>query len=206
MENKLQQLTEKLYNEGLSKGRKDADDLVAEAQKKSHQIISEAKARAGKIAEDARHQADELKVNVENEIRLASAQMISSLKQQIEKLIVAETVTSQVSAAWKDGSFIKELIIETVKAWDPSSVNNTLQVLVPEDKQQGLTEEVKAAISQELAENTEIITDSRTKVPFRIVPGSGSYYISFTDADFDALFKAYIRPKISKLLFGNKHE
>ena len=206
MENKLQQLTEKLYNEGLSKGRKDADDLVAEAEKQSKHIISEAKAQAGKIAEDARRQAEELKVNTENEVRLASAQMMSALKQQIEKMIVAETITPQVNAAWQDGSFIKELVIETVKAWNPSSEDNALQVLLPEDRQQKLAEEVKASIGRALAGNVEVVTDSRAKVPFRIAPGTGGYYISFTDADFVALFKAYIRPKVSKLLFGDKNE
>ena len=32
MENKLQQLTQKLYDEGLEKGRAEADRLVAEAR------------------------------------------------------------------------------------------------------------------------------------------------------------------------------
>ena len=35
MENKLQKLTEQLYEEGLSKGRADAEKLVADAQTKA---------------------------------------------------------------------------------------------------------------------------------------------------------------------------
>ena len=35
MENKLQQLTHKLYEEGLEKGRSEAEKCVAEAQEKA---------------------------------------------------------------------------------------------------------------------------------------------------------------------------
>ena len=43
MDNKLQELTDKLYNEGLSKGKQEAEALKAAAAKESEQIISEAR-------------------------------------------------------------------------------------------------------------------------------------------------------------------
>ena len=47
MENiKLQELTEKLYNDGLEKGRSEAERLVAEAKESAAKIIAEAKAEA----------------------------------------------------------------------------------------------------------------------------------------------------------------
>ena len=49
MENKLQQLTQKLYDEGLEKGRAEADRLVAEAQKEAAKIVAEARAQAEDI-------------------------------------------------------------------------------------------------------------------------------------------------------------
>ena len=206
MENKLQQLTEKLYNEGLSKGRQDADDLVSKAKKESQQIVADANSVAAGIIADAQKQADELRANTENEIRLASSQMISSLRQQIGKMIISEVITPQVSGAWKDGSFVKELIVEAVKAWNPASEDNSLQVILPQGKEQELDWQVKEAVGAKIAAGVDIVTDSRVKVPFRIAPGTGGYYISFTDADFDALFKAYIRPKVSKLLFGDSND
>ena len=42
MENKLQQLTQKLYEEGLEKGRSEAEKCVAEAQEKAAKIIADA--------------------------------------------------------------------------------------------------------------------------------------------------------------------
>ena len=46
MENKLQQLTQKLYDEGLEKGRAEAERLVSEAKSEAAKIIADAKAEA----------------------------------------------------------------------------------------------------------------------------------------------------------------
>ena len=54
MDNKLQELTDKLYNEGLSKGKQEAEALKAAAAKESEQIISEARKEADRILEAAR--------------------------------------------------------------------------------------------------------------------------------------------------------
>ena len=49
MENKLQQLTQKLYDEGLEKGRAEAERLVSEAKSEAAKIIADAKAEAEAI-------------------------------------------------------------------------------------------------------------------------------------------------------------
>lgn len=46
MENKLEQLTRKLYDEGLEKGRAEADRVLAEARKEAGRIVAEAHAEA----------------------------------------------------------------------------------------------------------------------------------------------------------------
>ena len=40
MENKLQELTKKLYDEGLEKGRAEADRLVGEAKNEAAKIVA----------------------------------------------------------------------------------------------------------------------------------------------------------------------
>ena len=53
MENKLQQLTQKLYDEGLEKGRAEADKLVADAKAEARKIVAEARAEAEEIVKKA---------------------------------------------------------------------------------------------------------------------------------------------------------
>ena len=53
MENKLEQLTRKLYDEGLEKGRAEADRVLAEARKEAERIVAEAHAEADSIVRKA---------------------------------------------------------------------------------------------------------------------------------------------------------
>ena len=39
---------------------------------------------------------------------------------------------------------------------------------------------------------------------FRIGPKDGGYYLSFTDADFNALLDEYLRPQVAGLLYGEE--
>ena len=41
---KLQELTDKLYQEGLEKGRAEADSLVSEAKSQAEKIVADARA------------------------------------------------------------------------------------------------------------------------------------------------------------------
>ena len=50
MQNKLQELTDKLYNEGLSKGKQEAELLRANAKKEAEKIIADAKNEAAQMA------------------------------------------------------------------------------------------------------------------------------------------------------------
>lgn len=201
MENKLQQLTEKLYNEGLSKGRAEAEALVAKANATSTAIIAEARQKAETIVVEAKRAAEKLRTNTDNEIRMASGQLKSALRQDVERMVQMQVVTPQVSAAWQDGSFIKELIQTSVNALGDQAG----KVILPENRGEAFVAEVRNALAERFGADpgVEVLTDGRVKVPFRIAPKDGGYYISFTDADFDALFASYLRPRVAEMLFGN---
>ena len=63
--NKLQELTQKLYNEGLEKGRSEADRLVAEAKAEAAKILAEAKAEAApEVAPKVEENGEDRKLTV----------------------------------------------------------------------------------------------------------------------------------------------
>ena len=72
MQNKLQEMTDKLYNEGLSKGKQEGEEILARSRKEAEEII----AQAQKQAEEVRKAAEALeaaKVRAEREIILKRA-------------------------------------------------------------------------------------------------------------------------------------
>ena len=69
MQNKLQELTDKLYNEGLSKGKQEGEELVAKARKEAEQIVAKAKEQAEQIVAQAEQKAAELGTKTERDIK-----------------------------------------------------------------------------------------------------------------------------------------
>lgn len=197
MDNKLQQLTDKLYAEGLEKGKAQGESIVEEAREQAAKIISEAKVKAAQIEAEAKKAAEELTRNTQSEVRSASLQTLSALRSQIETMVVADVAKKDVAAAYANGSFTKELIIQALQAWNPSS-DNPVKVVVPES----YIAEVKSAIQGKFNAGVDVVFDGKVRVPFRIAPSAGGYYVSFMDEDFENLLKSAIRTKVSQFLFS----
>ena len=139
MENKLQELTQKLYEEGLSKGKQEAEQMVADARKQAEKIVADARKQADELRKQAEKSAEDLKKNTLTELGLAGRQMVGTLKSQIESLIVFKSTSDAVSAANADPEFIKSLLLEIASHWNGASSSRVdLKAVLPADKQAAL--------------------------------------------------------------------
>ncbi|MCC8019411.1 MAG: hypothetical protein LIO85_06535 [Rikenellaceae bacterium] len=204
MENKLQELTQKLYDEGLAKGRQQADSLVAEACESAEKILSEARYEADRIRKQARTEADDLHKNTLTELSLAGKQAVAQLKGSISDLIVEKSLGGSVKDATLDAQFIKDILVSVASNWNNSATGSvTLQALLPEADLQKLDKALAASSAGLLDKGLEVGYSDEVKTGFKIGPKDGGYYISFTDESFNALLREYLRPKVRELLFGN---
>lgn len=205
MENKLQQLTQKLYEEGLTKGRSEAEKLVADAQAKAAKIVAEAQAQAEKIVAEAKSSAEDVRKNSLTEIALAGKQAVTTLKDEIRGMIVAKTVAPAVKAANLDGEFVKNMLLAVAANWNGTSTEKvSLEALLPEAQKAGFDAAFEASAKELLAAGVEVKYGKNVKSGFKIGEKNGGYYISFSDEDFDALFDEYLREKVSQILYSGK--
>jgi len=203
MSNKLQELTDKLYNEGLSKGKQEAEEMKAAAQKEAARIVADARAEAEKIISDARKQADDLRSNTANDLRMASVQTIASIRQQIEDIIVARTAAAPVKAAMTDDEFVKDLLMTIAKAFNPAGAEPVaLEVIFPAAKQKEISAFVEDKAASVLGGGLEVSFSKYFQNGFKIGPKGEGYTISFTEADFSQMLSDYLRPGTKKLIFG----
>ena len=112
MNDKLQQLTDKLYNEGLSKGKQEGEAILAEAKKKAEAIVAQANRQAEEIIGKAKADAEDYRHKIESDVKMASAQSLQATKKDIENLLVAKIAAEPVKASLADGAFLKEIIRE----------------------------------------------------------------------------------------------
>lgn len=202
MENKLEQLTQKLYNEGLEKGRSEADALTAAAKEQASKIVADAEAKAADIVKKAQQKAEDTAKNSQTEIAMASRQAINTLKKQIEELIVTKSVSAATSEVAADSAFIKDMLIAVAKSWNTQSGGKVeLKAMLPEAQKAGLEKMVSAAVQKELGGSMEISFDAATASGFKVMPKDGGFYVSFTEESFEALIKEYLRPAAAQMLF-----
>ena len=98
MENKIQELTDKIYREGVEKGNEEAQKLIAKAQEEAKRIIEDAHKEADSIVATAHKSADELAENTKSELKLFAGQAVNALKSEIATLVTDNIVNADVKA------------------------------------------------------------------------------------------------------------
>lgn len=198
---KLQELTQKLYNEGLSKGKEEGEAILAQAKAQAEDIVKKAQEEAAAIVEKAQKEAADYKVKVEGDVKMASSQALQATKAAIEQIIVAKAVDVPVKEALSQADFLKGIITAVAQRFSAQE-STDLALVLPEQLQKELEPFLKGALAQTLGKGVEASFSKRLNGGFKIGPKDGSYFISFTDEAFQQLIGDYLRPGTKKILFG----
>ena len=203
MQDKLQELTDRLYNEGLSKGKHDGEELVLKAQAEADRIIAYAKAEADRIVAQANKEAEEMKTKVNADVKMAATQSIAVTKQEIEKMVVTNAATEGVKANMGNAAFVKELITNVVRAFNPQTASPVdLNLILPESLKAEVEPFVKNEIANQFKGEVKVDYSKKMNGGFKVSPKDGSYVLQFTDDEFTQLIANYLRPATKKILFG----
>ena len=201
MQNKLQELTDRLYNEGLSKGKQEGEELLAKAKVQAEEIVAKAQAEAAQIVAAAQKQAEDLKTKTASDVRMAAAQTLAATKKDIETLIVGKMTDEAVKKTLSSADYVKELIKAVAEKFTTDGPVE-LAVVLPEALKKELEPFVTNELSKTLGAGVEATFSKKVSGGFQIGPKEGGYFISFTDETFTELISEYLRPTTKKLLFG----
>lgn len=199
MQNNLEKLTKKIYQEGIEKAQNEAEEIIKEAQKKALEIEKQAKEKAEKTILEAKKQAEEINNSTNAELQLSVNQSIEALKQKIITLISSEIISTKIDVAFNNDKFIQELILKIIEKWQPQNDEiPNIEMLISEEKSKSfLTSEIKNQIEKTI----EIKFDETINKGFKLYNRNENYEISFTKEAFAEFLKKYMRTKISENLF-----
>ena len=198
---KLQELTQKLYNEGLSKGKEEGQAILAQAQAEAAAIVKKAQEEAQAILAQAQKEAQDYKIKVEGDVKMASIQALQATRAGIENLIVAKAVDAPVKEALSSTDFLKG-IIEAVAKNFSAQESTDIALVLPEKLQKELEPFVKNEVAKSLGKGVDASFSKKVNGGFKIGPKDGSYFISLTDESFRDLIGDYLRPATKAILFG----
>ena len=201
MSNKLQELTDRLYNEGLSKGKEEGEILLFKARKEADEIIANARKQAEDIVTEAENRAAQLKEKAESDIKMASEQALMATKKDIENLLVNALCAEETEKVLSEEKFLKEIILAVAQKFSTQQ-SEDISLVLPASLKSMLGPWVSTELKKALKKEISVDFSKKIKGGFSIGPQNGSWYISMSDESFKALISEYLRPVTKKLLFG----
>jgi V/A-type H+-transporting ATPase subunit E len=205
MNESIQQLTDKIYKEGVEKAEEKAREIIQEATQKSIALVTAAEEKAKRIIDSAEEKAQEVKLKNEAEMKLSANHALMNLKQKISDVIIMKITSESTLSAVRDTAFIQSLISTLMDYWlHHFGQEERLQILLPENEYQ--------QYRKFLEERTAALLKSGISTEFSDSIGHGfqinaidqGFRVSFTDDDFERYFRTFARPRIYKLLFGKE--
>lgn len=198
---KLQELTDRVYKEGIEKAQQEAGKIKDAAQQEADAILKSAQQKAETIISEAQKKADELRRNTESEVKLAQTQVLGTIKASIENLICTNVAEPALKEVFGDKDFVVEIVKKAVEGFVQKG-SGDIKVVLSEKDLASLDSRIANSFKAEMSKGL-VFEAGTVKSGFRIGPKDGSYFISFTEQDFAGFFKSYMRSKTSELLFGN---
>lgn len=107
----VQELIEKLRNQGIDSGRQEADKIISDAEAKAAEMIADAEKRASAIVGKAREEADFITKAGKEALQLAERNAVLELKDYLlEKF--SDQIRAVVSHAMEGDKLLEEMILE----------------------------------------------------------------------------------------------
>ena len=196
MENKIQELTDKIYREGVEKGNQEAQRLIANAQEEAKKIIDEAHKEAESIVNSSRKSAEELVENTKSELKLFAGQAVNALKSEVATIVTDKLVTSSVKDFVQNNDFLNAFIVALASKW---SVDEP--IVISTSDADSLKKYFSAHAKALLDQGVTIQQVNGIKTLFTVSPADGSYKVNFGEDEFMNYFKAFLRPQLVEMLF-----
>ncbi|MEG1586070.1 MAG: hypothetical protein RR346_04270 [Bacteroidales bacterium] len=197
MDKKIQELTDKIYKEGVEKGNAEAQHILDDAKKKAQEIEANAQKNADRMMADTQKKMDELKKNTISELQLYAGQCVDALKSEIATLITNKLSQSAVEAAMADKEFMQQVILALVSEWAKKE-----ELVIETEDAAILTNFFEAKAKELLSAGLEIKQVNGLKTDFSVSPADGSYKVTFGEAEFVNYFKEFLRPQLVEMLFA----
>ena len=202
MTSKIQELTEKIYQEGVDKAQNQANILNKEAEEKAAGLINDAQQKADNIILEAERKSREIYQGLTEELQSVSSQVIAITKQKITDSIVTDSSKKRTKVLLDDKDSIKALVLELIKKWNlENEAIDDLSLILSKEQFGKMDGIFKSGALQVLQNKKRILFDPSIKNGFQIISNSEGFKISFSDKDLENFFKKFMKPRIYKYLF-----
>lgn len=212
----VQELIDKIKNQGVNEGKKQAEQILKEAHDKASRILTQAKDEADKLLSETRHTLEVERKSSHEAIKTAFRDTEIALRSKVREAFSAH-LKRLVSLQLEDKNFIKELVLAIASVKTPEIAQaSQVEVLLPsqifgtDEKGTHLSQDGKKRMQHlvlgitdgMLREGIELKSSTDIKGGIKVRLTGKDIELDLTDEAFADLLLKYLLPRYREIVSG----
>ncbi len=198
MEIQLNELIERIKNEGVGAAEAEAAEILRSANDEKMRIIADANAEAEGILRSAREETERIRRASEDAIRQAGRNLLISFRESVCRELEA-AVGAAVREAYS-ADVLGELIPKTVEAWAKNPDAEDMSVLLSAEDLSALETSLLAALKERMKNGVMLKANDSFDGGFRIAVRDGAVYYDYSADEVVDMMSSYLSPRVTALM------
>lgn len=195
---RLQEISDQLYRDGIEKAELLAKEIIADAQDQARRIVKKARREENQILNDAKEEADTLHKQSQSDLERTAQHIILELKEKTVSLLLNTSLETSFNSL-SDPKFLEEIILEITKGW--SEQKNSLSFTFPKQLEDKINQGLATSLKESLAQNLQFRFDDSIDLGFEIHNHEEDYKLRFDEETFKNYFIQLLQHRTRKALF-----
>lgn len=197
METQLDNLIQKIRQEGVEEAKKKSKEIIKDAERRAEEIIEDAERKKAAIMKDGQRDTANLRKSGEEVLRQASRDIILSLRQRIVELF--DSVLKKDVSEGLSSENLKKIITRIIENFKKDE-GLDIEILLSKQDKKGLEEALLRSLKDEFRKGITFKVSSGIEKGFRIGEKDKNFYYDFTDDAITEALKLYLNPRITDIL------
>ena len=201
MDNKIQELAEKIYKDGVAKADAEAGQIVANAERSSKAVMEKAEEKAKAIIANATAEAEQIRKQSVTEVKNMVNGAEESLLLKITDLVNSKAVKAAIDETFAKPESLYQVVLEMAKQ---TLNDNSKGVEITTIDAEALEGYIRSKAKEVLDNGVTIKEVAGKAANFDISPEGADYKINVSKEAFTKYFTEFMRPRMREILFGGE--
>ena len=205
MTQQVQELIDKIKNEGIEAARQKPQEIETEAQKKAQQIIQEAQAKANRMMTDAKEEIKKSEAASRMALSQASRNTLLGLRKEIENTLKKIIIKEVQDTLTHEQLF--DLLSTTIKTFLSTASNGgSVEITLKPQDSAKIKDAFLTKLQSQIKKTIEVKASDEVGRGFVISFDGGKSSFDFSDESLAEYLASYLNREIADLVKSSVHK
>lgn len=195
MDIQVQELIEKIRQDGIESASESARKIREEAEIEAKKLLESARKEADALIEKAKADVAKMEASSREALEQAARNCLIALRSRLEAVFGAVSVRDTGAAMSAD--VIAKVLPEILSKWNASN-SDSPDLLLPEAAMNEMEKALRAALSAELAKGMVIRPVKDLDAGFRLAAKEGGLWWDYSAESLGEVLAAYLNPRLAE--------